>query len=75
MKKLLQVIGAVTVFSTFAAVQAQACPEGYHQECDTDPCGDRRVEQRCVRWEDGQCVDWRQEVVCVPRTRCTCEHD
>lgn len=57
----------------FASSTALACPEGYRRECRTDPCAERRERQVCVRWEDGRCIDYRTETVCVPRTDCTCE--
>lgn len=55
---------------------AAACPEGYHEESRVDPCGRRENHPTCVQWdEDHNCTAWRDEWVCVPTSRTTCEPD
>lgn len=54
---------------------AVACPEGYHRETRTDPCGRKENQPVCVRWEDGVCTETRDNWVCIPTSTTTCEPD
>lgn len=69
--KLLGVLFSLTMLTAVAF----ACPEGYHPETRTDPCDHKENHPTCVRYENGSCVDWRDNWVCVPRSVTTCEHD
>lgn len=73
MGKLLATLTVLSVVAGTCIAYAQSCPEGYHRDCRTDPCAEKRVVERCVRRENDVCIDWRPETICVPRTVCSCE--
>jgi hypothetical protein len=72
----LTVLILTVTWSQPRVAKAVSCPQNYHEECTTDPCGSKEQVEHCVRSNaDGSCAQTTVETVCRPTSRCSCEHD
>lgn len=73
---MFKTVTRTLVFVTLMFGIAAACPDGYHEETRTDPCGRKENRPTCVQWDaDNNCSGWQDNWVCVPTYKTTCEPD